>query len=252
MTWVGPNCTCAHRAQEQNANYLENNLLGQLRAAQKGQEINVWVMGRTKIRIRVGECARDERLALTADATNPPTSSSSAVLVNFETEIYVAPRPRGQEVPAEAPKVMAPPPVARASSGAGKGKAVAVKGATIRIVPPKVAAQWGVAELSADDAHTVGADKVAFVAPATLNKVRARLGQDQDGAPLLVTLRIKRADEEKKEDETPEAEPKEGENQEEEEPPLEAWLAAWDEMPTGCLALSGDLELEWKSWGVAM
>lgn len=40
--------------QEQNANYLENNLLGQLRAAQKGQEIDVWVLGRTKIRIRVG------------------------------------------------------------------------------------------------------------------------------------------------------------------------------------------------------
>lgn len=43
---------------EQNANYLENNLLSQLRAAQKGQEIDVWVMGRTKIRIRVGKLLR--------------------------------------------------------------------------------------------------------------------------------------------------------------------------------------------------
>lgn len=48
-------CTQTDSSQEQNANYLENNLLGQLRAAQKGQEIDVWVMGRTKIRIRVGE-----------------------------------------------------------------------------------------------------------------------------------------------------------------------------------------------------
>lgn len=173
------------------------------------------------------------------------------MLVNFETEIYVAPRPRGQEAPKEAPKVVAPQPVARANSGAGKGKAP-VKGATLRVVPPKVAAQWGPAELSSDDAHTVGADKVAFVAPTTLNRVRARLGEHQDGAPLLVNLRVKRAEVEEKKDEAPEAEPpKEGEEQPEEEPPLEAWLAAWEEMPTGCLALSGELESEWKSWGVA-
>ncbi|BEI91794.1 uncharacterized protein CcaverHIS019_0406140 [Cutaneotrichosporon cavernicola] len=223
---------------EQNANYLENNLLGQLRAAQKGQEIDVWVMGRTKIRIRV-------------DATNPPTTASSAVLVNFETEIYVAPRPRGQEAPKEAPKVMAP---ARANSGSGgsNSQKKPTKGASLRVVPPKVAAQWGPAELSADDVYTVGADKVAFVAPATLNKVRARLGEHQDGAPLLVNLRVKRVEDEEKKDEAPEAEPpKEGEEQPEEEPPLEAWLAAWDGMPAGCMVLSGELEPEWKNWGVA-
>ncbi|GMK53828.1 hypothetical protein CspeluHIS016_0104140 [Cutaneotrichosporon spelunceum] len=223
---------------EQNANYLENNLLGQLRAAQKGQEIDVWVMGRTKIRIRV-------------DATNPPTTASSAVLVNFETEIYVAPRPRGQEAPKEAPKVLAPPPVARANSGGDISKK-ATKGATLRVVPPKVAAQWGAVELSADDAHTVGSDKVAFVAPATLNKVRARLSEHQDGTPLLVNLRVKRAEDEEKKDEEQQAEPpKEGEEQSDEEPPLEAWLAACEEMPAGCMVLSGELEPEWKTWGVA-
>ncbi len=163
----------------------------------------------------------------------------------------MAPRPRGQDAPKEAPKVVAPAPIARAQSNTGKGKASA-KGtsANLRVVPPKVAAQWGPAELSSDDAHSVGADKVAFVAPATLNKVRARLGEHQDGTPLLVNLRVKRDEEEK--EETPEAEaPKEGEEQPEEEPPLEAWLAAWEEMPTGCLALSGELEPEWKNWGMA-
>jgi peroxin-1 len=40
---------------EQHASFLENNLLSQLRAAQKDQEINIWVLGRTKIRIRVGK-----------------------------------------------------------------------------------------------------------------------------------------------------------------------------------------------------
>lgn len=42
------------KLQEQNASFLEENLLSQLRAARKGQEIDVWVRGRTKIRIRVG------------------------------------------------------------------------------------------------------------------------------------------------------------------------------------------------------
>ena len=41
--------------QEQHASFLENNLLSQLRGAQKGQVLDVWVMGRTKIRIRVGQ-----------------------------------------------------------------------------------------------------------------------------------------------------------------------------------------------------
>lgn len=183
------------------------------------------------------------------DATNPPTTSSSVVLVNMDTEIYVAPKPRGMEKPAEPPKVMAPAPVARANSSPGKGKSTA-KEATLRMVPPKVAAEWGAAELSSDDAHTVGADRVAFVAPSTLDKVRARLGQDQDGSPLFVAIRVKRAEEEK-EEEPQETEAKEGEAEAEEEPPLEAWLASWDEMPTGCLALSGELEPEWKHWGSA-
>jgi peroxin-1 len=41
--------------QERHTDYLENNLLSQLRAASKGQVVNVWVMGKTKIRLRVGE-----------------------------------------------------------------------------------------------------------------------------------------------------------------------------------------------------
>jgi peroxin-1 len=41
--------------QERHTDYLENNLLSQLRAASKGQVVNVWVMGKTKIRLRVGK-----------------------------------------------------------------------------------------------------------------------------------------------------------------------------------------------------
>ena len=46
---------CSILLQEEQASFLEDNLLSQLRAARVGQELNVWVQGRTKIRIRVGE-----------------------------------------------------------------------------------------------------------------------------------------------------------------------------------------------------
>lgn len=39
---------------EQHAEWLEGNLLGQLRAAQGGREVRVWV-GKVGIRIRIGE-----------------------------------------------------------------------------------------------------------------------------------------------------------------------------------------------------
>lgn len=44
--------------QELHAEYVEDNLLSQVRAATVGQEVDVWVLGRTRVRFRVGECKR--------------------------------------------------------------------------------------------------------------------------------------------------------------------------------------------------
>lgn len=41
--------------QELHAGYVEDNLLAQVRAACVDQEIDVWVLGRTRIRFRVGK-----------------------------------------------------------------------------------------------------------------------------------------------------------------------------------------------------
>jgi hypothetical protein len=41
--------------QESHASHIESNMISQVRVANIGQEINVWVMGRTRVRLRVGE-----------------------------------------------------------------------------------------------------------------------------------------------------------------------------------------------------
>jgi hypothetical protein len=41
--------------QELHTNYLENNLLSQMRAATAGTTVNVWVLGKTKIKLKIGE-----------------------------------------------------------------------------------------------------------------------------------------------------------------------------------------------------
>jgi len=109
--------------------------------------------------------------------------------------------------------------------------------------------KWGVPVLSYDDSQIVGTDRVAWVAPSTLKKIRRRLGQAQDDAAVFVAL--KREEEKKGEGEEEEEEKKEGEEEEEVEPPLEAWLCAWDEVPTGCMVLAGDVPPEWSSWAIA-
>lgn len=129
-----------------------------------------------------------------------------------------------------------------------KGKA-AGKEASLRVAPPSVATKWGTPDLSSDDARLVGGDRVAWVAPTTLEKIRGRLGEGQEGSPLQVSLRLKK---ENKKEETPEAGDSAAEKPEdEEEPPLEAWLVGWEEMPLGTMVLSGELESDWSTWGQA-
>ena len=40
--------------KELHAAYVEQNLLSQVRVVHAGQEVDVWVLGKTRIRLRVG------------------------------------------------------------------------------------------------------------------------------------------------------------------------------------------------------
>ena len=52
--------------QELHASHVESTLLSQVRVAKVGQEIDVWVLGRTRVRLLVGRlCCLDPRVLLT-------------------------------------------------------------------------------------------------------------------------------------------------------------------------------------------
>ncbi|KAG9051589.1 Peroxisome biosynthesis protein pex1 [Tulasnella sp. UAMH 9824] len=79
---------------ELHAEYVEHNLLSQVRVAAKDQEVDVWVLGRTRIRFRVVTCTPDV----------------SAVVLSTDTEVVIAPKTRSSGAS------VAPPPKPKPSS----------------------------------------------------------------------------------------------------------------------------------------
>ncbi|KAG8905544.1 Peroxisome biosynthesis protein pex1 [Tulasnella sp. 403] len=77
---------------ELHAEYVEHNLLSQVRVAAKGQEVDVWVLGRTRIRFRIVGCE-----------PNAP-----AVLLTTNTEVVIAPKVRSATTPARPEKKSKP------------------------------------------------------------------------------------------------------------------------------------------------
>ncbi|KAF8331356.1 P-loop containing nucleoside triphosphate hydrolase protein [Cantharellus anzutake] len=65
---------------ELHAGYVEDNLLSQVRVACINQEIDVWVLGRTRVRFRV--------------VSTDPSDHQNAVLLSTNTEVSIAPKPR--------------------------------------------------------------------------------------------------------------------------------------------------------------
>ncbi|EJC98437.1 AAA-domain-containing protein [Fomitiporia mediterranea MF3/22] len=66
---------------ELHAAYVEQNLLSQVRAASVGQEVDVWIFGRTRARLRVV-------------SFDPAPGKHEAVLLGTDTEVSIAPKRR--------------------------------------------------------------------------------------------------------------------------------------------------------------
>ncbi|KAK4686120.1 peroxin-1, partial [Tremellales sp. Uapishka_1] len=215
---------------EQHADFLENNLLGQLRAAKKGQLLDVWVMGRTKIRIKV-------------DVASPETSINSAVLVTPDTEIYVAPRPRdSSSAKAQEQPVVLPTTVPVETSPKAKGKMV-----QMRLVPQRVALCWGEYTLSRGESALVGSDRVFLASTESLAWVRRKLGTVEDDRPLATKFVLNNSKMKSEANQTAEEE-----IEIKEAPALEqidGWLVAWDEMPDGMVTIVEGIKEEWTRWG---
>ncbi|ORY27869.1 P-loop containing nucleoside triphosphate hydrolase protein [Naematelia encephala] len=222
---------------EQHANYLENNLLSQLRAAQKGQLLDVWVMGRTKIRIRV-------------DETNPASTNTSAVLVHADTEIFVAPRPRdsGSKAQVEKPQLIDSPSASTSKRTINTSKKSKEKGMKLRLVPQRVATQWGEPNLAPAQLEAAGSEKVGLCSAETLDRVKKKLGRKEKDEAVFVKLTQSLKGKEKAQADKVVASEKSKEVPEQNEEIVEVFLVSWEEMPAGCVVLTGKANADWQDW----
>ncbi|WVW84469.1 hypothetical protein I302_106503 [Kwoniella bestiolae CBS 10118] len=212
---------------EQHASFLEEHLLSQLRAAQKGQEIDVWVKGKTKIRTRV-------------DETNPSTSAKEAVLLNNDTEVYVAPRPRGVIQPTQ--QIIEP---SVHSNGTMRNSNKESRNVKLRMIPPRIASGWGRFSIPS----TVTASKVGICSPCTMEMTRRKLKLG-DSTPDVTMVLDAKEDENKPEQENS-RDLADGDNgqKEDQSKQSEVQLVEWDEMPDGYVILVGGIEDWEQEWG---
>lgn len=88
--------------QEIHASHVESTLLSQVRVAMTGQEINVWVLGRTRVRLKVGQYVAflwnmftglNPCSSMRLVASLEPSSGEKALLLTTNTEVSIAPKP---------------------------------------------------------------------------------------------------------------------------------------------------------------
>ena len=145
------------------------------------------MMGRTKIKIRVGGYSRiagetrvvASRLSVT-DSTSPSSTQSSAVLITPDTEIIVAPRTRG------APPSVINDTMTAVISGGTEGNSSGLgsyHGARLRSIPQRIALQWKPPDSTMEG--RVG----AFVSGATMDTLKGRLGTTLKSGFMRVNLK---------------------------------------------------------------
>lgn len=80
--------------QEIHASHVESTLLSQVRVAKVGQEIDVWVLGRTRVRLLVGKLyPLGPRILLTTSSVSlTPSTRSNAALLTTDSEVSIAPK----------------------------------------------------------------------------------------------------------------------------------------------------------------
>ncbi|CDO70672.1 hypothetical protein BN946_scf184761.g10 [Trametes cinnabarina] len=113
---------------ELHASHVESTLLSQVRVAVVGQEIDVWVLGRTRVRLNVV-------------SLEPPTGK--ALLLTTSTEVSIAPKVRSKSKPTKAaPKSSSKTATAVNGVNGHSASAVAKEAArpsrTLRLLPKRV------------------------------------------------------------------------------------------------------------------
>lgn len=78
---------------------MESNLLSQVRVANINQEIDVWVLGRTRVRLRVGKSIIPNfstHFKLCISVSLDPSDKGKALLLTTSTEVSIAPKTRAK------------------------------------------------------------------------------------------------------------------------------------------------------------
>lgn len=155
------------------------------------------------------------------------------MLVNPDTKIYVAPRPRSSSSKTPSETVITPAQTVAGSKGKEKGKEKAVE---VRVVPQRIAAQWGQPPAGKGDPEVVG-----WVCSDTLETAGKKLGVKGDFLPVRMQRRKRDAgaqgelnavDVAKDGDQA-------GGQAENGDGPVYLWLGEWEGVPEGCVVLQG-------------
>ncbi|KZP06528.1 AAA-domain-containing protein [Athelia psychrophila] len=151
---------------ELHAGHVEDTLLGQVRVAKIGQEIDVWVLGRTRVRLRVGALLIDipfhsSKLTLVGPAVSlDPPSKADALLLTTNTEVHIAPKLRNA-----APTAPKKAQTAASTQENALGPADKAPSTILRVLP---AALHSIG-ISADSSAYTRPEPLAFTSRATFD-----------------------------------------------------------------------------------
>ncbi|KAF8070403.1 P-loop containing nucleoside triphosphate hydrolase protein [Lyophyllum atratum] len=136
---------------EIHASHVESTLLSQVRVAKAGQEIDVWVMGRTRVRLRV--------------VSLDPPSKGNALLLTTNTEVSIAPKPHRTERRSEPNGLKNKAAVQDVSDTTGTEEKPSLKrnSQVLRVLPHKIS-RVALPEYS-------GPKFVAYVSPSTFTQL---------------------------------------------------------------------------------
>ncbi|RDB24902.1 Peroxisome biosynthesis protein PAS1 [Hypsizygus marmoreus] len=152
---------------EIHASHVESTLLSQVRVAKVGQEIDVWVMGRTRVRLRV----------LNVD----PQSKGNALLLTTNTEVSIAPKPHSRKESTNIPSSSKTANTINSLPVSTKPKHRPV---VLRVLPQRI--------LGTHFPSHAGPELVAYVSPSTfaeLHQANKPSGDNNGIACLKSTLK---------------------------------------------------------------
>ncbi|KAL1710677.1 P-loop containing nucleoside triphosphate hydrolase protein [Schizophyllum commune] len=141
---------------ELHAGHVESTLLSQVRVAKVGQEIDVWVLGRTRVRLLVGSL--------------DVSSKTNAALLTTDTEISIAPKVHRRG--AQAAKSRAP---AEPSSDEPVKPQAHPKSTLLRVLPSR---------LSTPTPEYTGPELLSYVSKATFRKLDVGSGSSAAAVEL--------------------------------------------------------------------